>query len=50
MIAKDHALHGTLERMARFPAQVAHLRTVAAKAANYHAAASGWLAESDRMQ
>ncbi len=23
MIAKDHALHGTLERIARFPAQVA---------------------------
>ncbi len=50
MIAKDHELHVTLERIARFQAQAAHLRTVEANAANYHAAASGWLAESDRMQ
>ena len=50
MIANDHELHGTLERIARFQAQVAHLRTVEANAANYHAAASGFLAEIDRMQ
>jgi hypothetical protein len=50
MIANDHELHVTLERIARFQAQVAHLRTVEANAANYHAAASGCLAEIDRMQ
>ncbi len=50
MIANDHELHVTLERIARFQAQVAHLRTVEANVANYHAAASGFLAEIDRMQ
>ncbi len=50
MIANDHELHGTLERIARFQAQVAHLRTVEAKAAHDHTAASGFLADIDRMQ
>jgi len=50
MIAKDHELHVTLERIARFQAQVAHLRSVEASAAHYHAAASGFLAEIDCMQ
>jgi hypothetical protein len=50
MIANDHELQVTLERIARFQAQVAHLRQVEARPANYHAAASGFLAEIDRMQ
>ena len=50
MIANDHELQVTLDRIARFQAQVAHLRQVEAKPANYHAAASGFLAEIDRMQ
>jgi hypothetical protein len=50
MIANDHELHVTLERIARFQAQVAHLRQVEANSANYHATASGFLAEIDRMQ
>jgi hypothetical protein len=40
----------TLERMTRFQAQMAHLRQVEAHPANYHAAASGFLADIDRMQ
>lgn len=35
---------------ARFQAQVARLRTVETNPTNYHAAASGYLAEIDRMQ
>jgi hypothetical protein len=50
MIANDHELQVTLERLARFQTQVAHLRQVEAQPANYHAAASGFLAEIDRMQ
>jgi hypothetical protein len=50
MIANDHELQVTLERIARFQAQVARLRQVEAHPANYHAAASGFLAEIDRMQ
>ena len=50
MIANDHELHVTLERIAQFQAQVAHLRQVEAYPANYHAAASGFLADIDRMQ
>ena len=50
MIANDHELQVTLERIARFQAQVTRLRQVEAHPANYHAAASGFLAEIDRMQ
>ena len=50
MIANNHELQVTLERIARFQVQVAHLRQVEAQPANYHAAASGFLAEIDRMQ
>ena len=50
MIANDHELQVMLERIARFQAQVAHLRKVETNPANYHAAASGFLAEIDRMQ
>ena len=50
MISNDHELRTTLERTARFQAQVAHLRKVETNPANYHAAAEGFLAEIDRMQ
>jgi len=50
MIANDHELKVTLERLARFQAQVADLRNAESNPANYHAAASGFLAEIDRMQ
>ena len=50
MIANDHELQVTFERIARFQAQVARLRQVEAHPANYHAAAAGFLAEIDRMQ
>lgn len=50
MIANDQELKVTLDRIARFQAQVAHLRNTETNAANYHAAVSGFLAEIDRMQ
>jgi hypothetical protein len=50
MIANDQELQVTLDRIARFHAQVAHLRNVETNPANYHAAAAGFLAEIDRMQ
>jgi hypothetical protein len=50
MIANDHELHVTLERISRFQEQVARLRQVEANPSNYHAAASGFLAEIYRMQ
>ena len=50
MIANDQELNVTLERIARFQAQVAHLRRVESDPANFRAAASGFLAEVDRMQ
>jgi hypothetical protein len=50
MIANDQELKVTLERIAHFQAQVAHLRHVETNPANYHASVSGYLAEIDRMQ
>ena len=50
MIANDQELQVTLARIARFQAQVAHLRKQETNPANYHAAVSGFLAEVDRMQ
>ena len=50
MIANDQELSVSLERIARFQAQVAQLRKVETNPANYHAAVSGFLAEIDRMQ
>ena len=50
MIADDQELKATLERIARFQEQVAHLRRVETNPANYHGAVSGFLAEIDRMQ
>jgi hypothetical protein len=50
MIANDQELQVTLERITRFQTQLAHLRNVESNPANYHAAASGFLSEIDRMQ
>jgi hypothetical protein len=50
MIANDRELQTTLERIAWFQQQVAHLRRTETNPANYRAAASGFLAEVDRMQ
>jgi hypothetical protein len=50
MIANDRELQVSLERIAHFQAQLAHLRKAESSPANYHAAASGFLAEIDRMQ
>ncbi len=50
MIANDEELQVTLERIARFQAQLAHLRRTETNPANYRAAASGFLTEIDRMQ
>jgi hypothetical protein len=50
MIANDQELQTTLERIARFQQQLAHLRRTEANPVNYRAAASGFLAETDRMQ
>ena len=50
MIINDREFKVTLERIARFQAQVTHLRNTEPNATNYHAAVSGFLAEIDRMQ
>lgn len=50
MIANDNELQATLDRIAHFQAQVAHLRRVEVNPTNFHTAASGYLAEIDRMQ
>jgi hypothetical protein len=50
MIANDHELHVTMDRIARFQTQVAHLRRVETNPVNFHLAVTGFLAEIDRMQ
>ncbi len=50
MIANDQELQTTLERIAWFQNQVAHLRKTETNPVNYRAAVSGFLAEIDRMQ
>ena len=50
MIANDQELQVTQQRIAWFQAQLAHLRQVETNAANFYAAASGFLTEIDRMQ
>lgn len=50
MIANDQQLETTLERIAWFQRQVAHLRKTETNPVNYRAAVSGFLAEIDRMQ
>ena len=50
MIQNDTELRATLARIARFQAQILHLRQTETNPANYRAASSGFLAELDRMQ
>ena len=50
MIANDHELQVTLERIGRLQAQVSHLRKLETNPVNYRAAVSGFLEEIDRMQ
>lgn len=50
MIANDRELRATQQRIAWFQDQVAHLRRTESSPVNYRAAASGFLAEIDRMQ
>ncbi len=50
MIANDQELQTTLERITWFQQQLVHLRNTETNAVNYRAAASGFLAEVDRMQ
>ena len=50
MITNDQEFKVTLDRIAKFQEQVAHLRKVETNPDNYHASVSGFLAEIDRMQ
>ncbi len=50
MITNDQELQTTLDRIAWFHQQVAHLRRTETNPVNYRAAVSGFLAEVDRMQ
>jgi hypothetical protein len=50
MIANDRELQTTLERITWFQQQLAQIRRTETKPVNYRAAASGFLAEIDRMQ
>jgi hypothetical protein len=50
VIANDIELQTTVDRIAWFRQQVAHLRRTETNPVNYRAAASGYLAEIDRMQ
>lgn len=50
MITNDQELKVTLERIAKFQAQVTNLRNVETSPVNYKAAVTGYIAEIDRMQ
>ena len=50
MIANGEELKVTLDRIARFHEQAAHLRRAESNPDNYRAAVSGFIAEIDRMQ
>jgi hypothetical protein len=50
MIANEKELGVTLDRISRFQRQLSALRKTETSPANYHASASGFLAEIDRMQ
>lgn len=50
MIANDRELQTTLNRIAWFQQQVAHLRRTEINPVNFRAAVSGFLTEIDRMQ
>ena len=49
MITNDQQLKTTLERIAWFQDQVAHLRKTETNPVNFRASVSGFLAEIDRM-
>ena len=49
MIKTDGELQITLDRIASFQKQVAHLRQMETNSENYRLAASGYIAEIDRM-
>jgi len=50
MILNDTELQTTMKRIERFQKQLAYLRKSETNPANYHASASGFIAEIDRMQ
>ena len=50
MIANDNEFHVSCDRTRYFQTQLALMRQMEADPANYHASASGFLAEIDRMQ
>ena len=50
MIQNDIELQTTLERIARFQQQLAHLRKVETNPTSFRLSSSGFLAEIDRMQ
>lgn len=50
MIANDAEYETTLDRIARFQAQLVHLRKIETNPTNYRLSASGFLSEIDRMQ
>ena len=50
MMHNDNELQVALRRIARFQEQVAVLRASEMNPDNYHASASGFIAEIDRMQ
>jgi len=50
MITNDSELATTVERIAWFQRQVAHMRRSEPNPANYKAAVSGFLTDIDRMQ
>ena len=50
MLANDHELAATQDRIRHFQAQVAHLRKVEDNPLAYRLSASGFLTEIDRMQ
>jgi hypothetical protein len=50
MIADDQELEATLERIAYFYARVRQIRRTENSVASYHASASGFLFEIERMQ
>lgn len=50
MITTDSELQTTIQRIAWMQGQLTHLRRVETNPANYHASASGFIAEIDRMQ
>ena len=50
MIADDRELDVTLERIAHFQRQIAHLRNMETHPENYRGSVLGFFAEVDRMQ